>query len=1106
VISTLSTELSHSVYRLLPQQHCRFHHYEPLLLLEMLVVLNDGRATKRKRDNEGNLVSVQPQPVPVPATVQAAEAAKQPLAWQARVSALNATDTIPPRAAVSQFIELYNSAILGYRKAVRAHSNSSALRDRFIQESEAGGIPAEVSRMLKGASFTFPAIVGAEAQADDVVSSALEAMNASVAASRIATIAYLRACHDKSVEISKKLVSVQSRQENLAIDLASYAGLILADAGFPSNRWTAFINAVVLALKDELEDVSIDVHAQIYLERREKLAKASAVASAAADAEMADGTRPVQDIIAKEVATQGSASSHPCQSPSQITNSLLLRYDSVSHRSLSPEEFVEGDQCGSQQLEERSDEGQEEDQETQCEARTVPDRQRRRRGGKRKRKRKVGSQERQEGESEELEVGLTNYLSSSLLLPERLDSVLSWVSPPNVRFHRLKPETYPHLFFTASPALQREFVISRMTLLFYDTRITNRAVHNFSEIPLTPEQVKMLALNSKFAPRPKTTSVDSALTSFDDFVRRLRLSELARRKKSIQRDGYDPDIEKNQKRYIPKFHIPNPDAQAPKLLLHVEDALAKARELLETQVLSHQTMFIRPNINHKELAKLLEILKEGQVIAVPSDKNLGLCLVTAEWYCQQAWKLLINPSYTEEEPDHIALWESLEVIVTKSENLLTSQQFKWLMKPVEAQFLKVPVLKVLPKIHKIPASGRPIIPTFDTLLANASAWVDFRIKPLLARFPWIIPDSKTFCRDILNIRIPAGKEIWLVSGDVVAMYPNIPIEDGITQIATILDVSPMRFDTLEEAVELDINSLDELAVLLLRLVLKNNYVSFGGRTFRQIVGTAMGTAVAPTYANLFLAGYEVSALKEFKTALLYYGRFIDDTFAIIQGNLDTVLSFQKRFGELHPNMKMEWTQSKFQLPFLDVHVSLEVDPSVLSRSTLVQVVTRVYQKALNSYLYIPWMSCHSDASKHAWVKGELIRYVRLSSKVEDFKKIRQLFSSRLRARGYPGRWLRKIFSEVSYVEERPKALLPRPQAPISDWEPAAKLYVLKLTHNPLWEEVDFGPIWKTLRSAWVECGLGKSEDRFLASFKKPGSLGDTLNKLNGGILEALQTN
>jgi hypothetical protein len=334
------------------------------------------------------------------------------------------------------------------------------------------------------------------------------------------------------------------------------------------------------------------------------------------------------------------------------------------------------------------------------------------------------------------------------------------------------------------------------------------------------------------------------------------------------------------------------------------------------------------------------------------------------------------------------------------------------------------------------------------------------------------------------------------------MYPNIPIEDGIHQIASLLGVSDMSFDTLEEAAELDINSLDELTVLLLRFVLQFNYVSFDGKTFRQVIGTAMGTSVAPTYANLFLAGYEVKALQELKEMLLYYGQFIDDTSAIIVGDLNAVLAFQTRFGNLHPNMKMEWTQSKFQLPFLDIHVSLEVDPSVLYRSTKVHIVTRVFQKALNSYLYIPWSSCHSDASKRAWVKGELIRYVRISSKSEDFKKVQQLFLSRLRARGYPGRWLRKVFSEVSYASERPTALRPHSHNPDLVWENAARLYVLKLTHNPLWGEVDFGPIWKTLRNAWEECGLGKSKDHFLALFKKPEAMGDILNKINLQTLEA----
>ncbi|KAJ7671785.1 hypothetical protein B0H17DRAFT_948162, partial [Mycena rosella] len=54
---------------------------------------------------------------------------------------------------------------------------------------------------------------------------------------------------------------------------------------------------------------------------------------------------------------------------------------------------------------------------------------------------------------------------------------------------------------------------------------------------------------------------------------------------------------------------------------------------------------------------------------------------------------------------------------------------------------------------------------------------------------------------------------------------------------------------------------------------------------------------------------------------------------------------------------------------------------------------------LNAYLYIPWISCHSEDSKRAWVKGELIRYVRICSKESDFAQIRVDFCKRLKERG-----------------------------------------------------------------------------------------------------------
>lgn len=200
---------------------------------------------------------------------------------------------------------------------------------------------------------------------------------------------------------------------------------------------------------------------------------------------------------------------------------------------------------------------------------------------------------------------------------------------------------------------------------------------------------------------------------------------------------------------------------------------------------------------------------------MPADKNLGLCLVTVQWYHEMGLKLLENDSYIVDSPDFPTLSIALLRVIENSRDLLTRQQYAWLKLPcIGEEYWKIPVLKVIPKIHKAVPSGRPIVPMFDTLLANASSWVDYQIKPLLAKYPWILPDSKTFCREILDIKIPPGENIWLVSGDVVAMYPNIPVEDGITQIANKLGASAMGFASLEDAMRLKIRNRKELTMMM----------------------------------------------------------------------------------------------------------------------------------------------------------------------------------------------------------------------------------------------------------------------------------------------------
>jgi hypothetical protein len=63
-----------------------------------------------------------------------------------------------------------------------------------------------------------------------------------------------------------------------------------------------------------------------------------------------------------------------------------------------------------------------------------------------------------------------------------------------------------------------------MTALYFDTRLKNRAFHNMSDLPLNPEQQKILALNPKFVPRPpRATKARNVSDALDNFDRRLRL-------------------------------------------------------------------------------------------------------------------------------------------------------------------------------------------------------------------------------------------------------------------------------------------------------------------------------------------------------------------------------------------------------------------------------------------------------------------------------------------------------------------------------------------------------------------------------------------------------
>ena len=87
--------------------------------------------------------------------------------------------------------------------------------------------------------------------------------------------------------------------------------------------------------------------------------------------------------------------------------------------------------------------------------------------------------------------------------------------------------------------------------------------------------------------------------------------------------------------------------------------------------------------------------------------------------------------------------------------------------------------------------------------------------------------------------------------DVSALYTNIDHEEGAQACLEALEKRKKK--TIPSAI---------LKTLIL-LVLKSNAFRFGNNIYRQIMGTAMGTPMAPNYANLFMADYETNLIEEY---------------------------------------------------------------------------------------------------------------------------------------------------------------------------------------------------------------------------------------------------
>ena len=304
--------------------------------------------------------------------------------------------------------------------------------------------------------------------------------------------------------------------------------------------------------------------------------------------------------------------------------------------------------------------------------------------------------------------------------------------------------------------------------------------------------------------------------------------------------------------------------------------------------------------------------KNDNLIVKPADKGGAIVIWPRDDYLREASKQLASTNHY----NHI-LMNPIPELITRIQQFVQNNHklgqfdyttFKFLMPPTPT---KTPTLYLLPKIHKAGNPVRPIISGCDDPTVRLSKFADHFLKPLVSNIPSFVKDSTDFLRRIFKLNHNLPTDIILLTIDVRSLYTNILHDEGIDASIEYLQ----RFNS-----EANTDFLKEV----LTLVLHNNYFEFDNKYYLQTQGTAMGSPMAPSYANLFMGQLEPNMLMDAPGGLipLEWIRFIDDIFAVWTHGIDKLKEFLHYINNFHPTIKFEFEYSYERVHFLDTSISI----------------------------------------------------------------------------------------------------------------------------------------------------------------------------------------
>lgn len=386
----------------------------------------------------------------------------------------------------------------------------------------------------------------------------------------------------------------------------------------------------------------------------------------------------------------------------------------------------------------------------------------------------------------------------------------------------------------------------------------------------------------------------------------------------------------------------------------------------------------RDNLNRAQRTTLNKLSKRKDIIIRKSDKGDTIVVETTDRYITDGLQHLSDEQIYHRLSNDITQ-ETHKTITSFIEHcfkrgLINHDIYKFL---TSADQIDTPIIYFLKKLHKNPISVRPIVSNINSPTRLLSLFIDKLLKPIVETKQHILRNSTNVIIELEQLHLTDNS--ILVTADVKSLYPSIPIDESIEVILGYLEDQ-------KDPTNPPIYVLKQI----LNYILHYNCFQFCDLHFLQVRGVAMGTPMAPNYANLYMSHLEENYIFKLPNQPTYYRRYIDDILLIYDHSTEKLTQFQSELNSIRPTIQFTFETSTTTVTYLDINIIKDNN----------RIRIEPHFKPTNTFSYVKPSSNHHNSVFKGIYRGENIRILRNSTTETTYLQTMDFLKHKFQNRGY----------------------------------------------------------------------------------------------------------